>query len=162
MHLTSSLISDCLYLTWADTPDTRQALTTLVDAGHSDLGYLFAYATAANSPLTFRLWRTAPGPPTPWFAHGPLDGIIMDYMMKARAASGLRAPKRHGTLHLTEAADYQALTQHCTQLGLLPSPPPPQLEDPHWDAVGTPVHVLCGAYRTHPGPPSNLLLLLLR
>ena len=39
--------------------------------------------------------------------------ITMDYVMKARAASGLRAPKRHGTLHLTEAADYQALTQHC-------------------------------------------------
>ena len=71
----------------------------MLDAGQADLGYLFAHATAADSPLTFQLWRTAPGPPTPWFAPGPLDGIIMDYMMKARAASGLRAPKRHGTLH---------------------------------------------------------------
>ena len=136
-HLTSSIISDCLCLTWSDTATNRQALTNMLDAGQSDLGYLFAHATAADSPLTFRLWRTAPGPPTPWFSPGPLDGITMDYMMKARAASGLRAPKRHGTLQLTEAADYQALAQHCVQLGLLPSPPPPHLEDSRWDTVGS-------------------------
>ena len=135
-HLTSSLISDCLCLTWADSPATRQALTTMLDAGQSDLGYLFAHATAPDSPLTFRLWRTAPGPSIPWFSSGPLDGITMDYMMKARAASGLRAPKRHGTLHLTEAADYQALKQHCVKLGLLSSPPL-HLEDPQWDPMGS-------------------------
>ena len=131
-HLTSSLISDCLCLTWLDTPDTRQALTHMLDAGQSDL--------------------------------------------KARAASGLRAPKRHGTLHITEAADYQVLTQHCVLLGLLPSPPPTHVDDPHWDAVGSLTPPTLHQYRDEalpytcfveptdpiPGPPPNLLLLLLR
>ena len=45
-HLTSSLISDCLCLTWSDTPDTRQALTHMLDAGQPALGYLFAHAHA--------------------------------------------------------------------------------------------------------------------
>ena len=52
-----------------------------------------------------------------------------------------------GTLHLSEAEDYQALAHHCSQLGLLPSPPPTQLEDPHWVHAGSLTPTLLHRYR---------------
>ena len=61
----------------------------------------------------------------------------MDYMMKARASSGLRAPARHGTLSLQTATDLRLLADHCQALGLLPPPlgAPPAPPAPYWDPV---------------------------
>ena len=54
----------------------------------------------------------------------------MDYMLKAVAASGLRAPSRHGTLSVDKIADRRALAAHCTAPGLLPSSRDPGLLGP--------------------------------
>ena len=56
----------------------------------------------------------------------------MDYVIKARAACGLRAPARHGALQLHQAADCHTLAQHSMGLSLLPPgdrSPPPTPED---------------------------------
>ena len=45
--------------------------------------------------------------------------------MKARAASGHRSPKKHGTLDLAHPADADVLLHHCRALGLLPDLPSP-------------------------------------
>ena len=116
-HLRSTLIADCIQIAWGDTEDTRAALAHYLEPGPPDLGQLFAEATRHDSPLSFRYWRMTTGPPAPWFHRGPLEGIITDYMMKARAASGNRNPATHGTLTLTDPNDQEALIAHCTALG---------------------------------------------
>ena len=123
LNIRGSIISGCVRLGWADSATTRQAVDDVLHAGNAALGPLYELATLPHSPLAFRLWRATPGPPTPWFHTGALDGIVMDYMMKARASSGLRGPSQHGTLSLQDPADLQILAGHCQALGLLPPPP---------------------------------------
>ena len=144
-----STISGCVCLGWADTPATRVALEALICAGNAALGPLYALATLPHSPLAFRLWRATPGPRAPWFHEGALDGIVADYMMKTRAASGLRSPSHHGTLSLQDPTDRHLLAGHCRALGLLPQdlqPPTPGPEEDYWQ----PVH--------HMSPPTLLPL----
>ena len=129
------MISTCLQISWADIPATRAALTTALDIGKALLGYLFALATQPDTPLAFNHWRAAPEPPHPGSPRGPLDGLVMDYMIKAHAASGIRAPTRHGTHHFDHPDDRHLLAQHGAALGRLLSPvaaratPPP--DDPY-------------------------------
>ena len=123
LNLRGSIISGCVRLGWADSATTTQALNTVLHAGNAALGPLYALATLPHSPLAFRLWRATPGPPTPWFHEGAFDGIVMDYMMKTRASSGLRGPTHHGTLSLQDPSDLHLLEGHCLALGLLPPRP---------------------------------------
>ena len=120
--LLSSPMGNCLRISWAPTDDTRRALGELLSSPEPDLGQLFTRATARGSALAFRYWRLPSGPPAPWFHPGPLDGIIADYIMKARAASGHRSPKRHGTLDPADPEDAAALSDHCTGLGFARDP----------------------------------------
>ena len=115
--LHSSQIAGCLQIAWGDSDDTNAALAQYLEPGPPDLGQLFAEATRHASPFSFRYWRRTTGPPDPWFHRGPLEGIVTDYMMKARAASGSRNPEIHGTLTLTDPNDQQALIEHCVALG---------------------------------------------
>ena len=136
--LRGSTISGCVCLGWADTPATRAALDTLLRDGTAALGPLYALATLPHSTLAFRLWRATPGPRTPWFQEGALDGIVADYMMKTRAASGLRNPSQHGTLSLQDPTDRRLLAGHCRALGLLPPDPQsltPTPEEDYWQPV---------------------------
>ena len=136
--LRGSTISGCVCLGWADTTGTREALEALLRDGNAALGPLYALATHPHSPLAFRLWRTTPGPRAPWFHTGALDGIVADYMMKTRAASGLRSPSQHGTLSLQDPTDRTLLAGHCRALGLLPQDPTyptPGPEEEYWQTV---------------------------
>ena len=130
--LLSTTMGKCIRIGWAPTVATLQALEELLSSPAPDLGQLFARATALDSTLAFRYWRLPTGPLAPWFHPGPLDGIIADYMMKARAASGLRSPKRHGTLDPADPADAKALFDHCQGLGLVRDP------DRRWSPEGNP------------------------
>ena len=112
LSIRGSIISGCIRLGWADSDATTQALNAVLHAGN-----------LPHSPLAFRLWRATTGPPTPWFHEGALDGIVMDYMMKMRASSGLRGPTQHGTLSLQDPSDLHLLEGHCQALGLLPPRP---------------------------------------
>ena len=124
-HLLSSPIANCIRIGWAPTASTLEVLTALLCSPAPDIGRLFAQVTGRDSAVAFRYWRTPTAPPSPWFHPGPLDGIIADYVMKARAASGHRSPKKHGTLDLAHPADADVLLHHCRALGLLPDLPSP-------------------------------------
>ena len=135
LSIRGSTISECVYLGWADSDTTKQALDAALRAGTAALGPLYALATLPHSPLAFRLWRATPGPKTPWFHEGALDGIVMDYMMKTRASSGLRNPTQHGTLLLQDPSDLHLLAGHCQTLGILPLCPvgaPPTPSADYW------------------------------
>ena len=135
LRIRGSTISECVYLGWADSDTTKQALDAALRAGTAALGPLYALATLPHSPLAFRLWRATPGPKTPWFHEGALDGIVMDYMMKTRASSGLRNPTQHGTLLLQDPSDLHLLAGHCQTLGILPLCPvgaPPTPSADYW------------------------------
>ena len=136
-HLLSSPIANCLRIGWAPTASTIEVLTALLRSTAPDIGRLFAQVTGRDSAVAFRYWRTTTGPPSPWFHPGPLDGIIADYVMKARAASGHRSPKKHGTLDIAQPGDADVLRQHCRAVGLLPDSPLPSEaaadgDSPHW------------------------------
>ena len=135
--LLSSPIANCLRIGWAPTAPTSGVLAALLDSPAPDIGRLFALVTARDSAVAFRHWHTPTSPPSPWFHPGPMDGIIADYVMKARAASGHRSPKKHGTLDMDNPADAAALLQHCRAVGLTPDPPPTGSAD---DEASSPRH----------------------
>ena len=134
--LLSTPIANCIRIGWAPTAPTLEVLAAPFRSQAPDLGCLFAQVTTTRgSAVAFRYWRTPTTPPPPWFHSGPLDGVIADYIMKARAASGHRSPKTHGTLDMDHPADADALLHHCRGAGLLPESAPPWSADrasSHW------------------------------
>ena len=56
-------------------PTTTQALDAFQASGISVLKLLISRATTAGAHVAFQLWRSAQGPPAPWFAPGHHHGL---------------------------------------------------------------------------------------
>ena len=150
--LLSTPMANCIRIGWAPTAATLRLLEELLSSPSPDLGQLFTTVTARGSAAAFRYWRLPTGPTAPWFHPGPLDGIIADYIMKARAASGQRSPKQHGTLDPADPADAEALVNHCQRLKLVRESGPrwsPDGDAPPWARA---CHLTATSLRLHMEP----------
>ena len=118
----SSPVASQIQVAWGHDPTTLAWLRSLITPRHPDRHtFLLTTVTSPGSRIRFRYWRTTPGPPAPWFHPPPHDALAADYVMKARAASGLNHdPTHHGTLSQSPE-DYSLLLDHAIAIGLLPS-----------------------------------------